>query len=453
MHSIILAVTQSPQIEHAIRNIESQLCSSVIFISRLRDYHSISRKNHVGLLVVEYAIVRYLTDEERVYFYSLDCPKVVITSVKDEVFSFPIPVYVKLGEPGNLLSENLGKLINEYFRPLPPGSRFSTGTEIQFITRDSRMLKIYQSALKVARYNTHVLLLGENGTGKDVLAHLIHQNSKRNEHAIVKINCAAIPATLLETEMFGYRKGAFTDAFRDKMGKVQLANGSTLFLDEIGDLDASLQGKLLRVLETGEVDVIGGLQPVKVDVRFISATNQDLKQAVKSGTFREDLYYRINVVNFYLPPLRERPVDIPLLIQYFVNIFSKKYNIVVGEIDSRALRRVYDYHWPGNVRELRHFSERLVLRCQDNEFDPKMVEEEIDVLDYQHTSKAVDSDLNRFMENQEKQFLLRWLTKNDFKILKTASDLGISRISLFRKMKKYRIDPRQLKASNKSGKK
>ncbi|OPX32474.1 hypothetical protein B1H10_07535 [candidate division KSB1 bacterium 4484_188] len=407
MHSIILAVTQSPQIEHAIRNIESQLCSSVIFISRLRDYHSISRKNHVGLLVVEYAIVRYLTDEERVYFYSLDCPKVVITSVKDEVFSFPIPVYVKLGEPGNLLSENLGKLINEYFRPLPPGSRFSTGTEIQFITRDSRMLKIYQSALKVARYNTHVLLLGENGTGKDVLAHLIHQNSKRNEHAIVKINCAAIPATLLETEMFGYRKGAFTDAFRDKMGKVQLANGSTLFLDEIGDLDASLQGKLLRVLETGEVDVIGGLQPVKVDVRFISATNQDLKQAVKSGTFREDLYYRINVV----------------------------------------------YHWPGNVRELRHFSERLVLRCQDNEFDPKMVEEEIDVLDYQHTSKAVDSDLNRFMENQEKQFLLRWLTKNDFKILKTASDLGISRISLFRKMKKYRIDPRQLKASNKSGKK
>jgi len=407
VHSIILAVTQSPQIEHAIRNIESQLCSSVIFISRLRDYHSISRKNHVGLLVVEYAIVRYLTDEERVYFYSLDCPKVVITSVKDEVFSFPIPVYVKLGEPGNLLSENLGKLINEYFRPLPPGSRFSTGTEIQFITRDSRMLKIYQSALKVARYNTHVLLLGENGTGKDVLAHLIHQNSKRNEHAIVKINCAAIPATLLETEMFGYRKGAFTDAFRDKMGKVQLANGSTLFLDEIGDLDASLQGKLLRVLETGEVDVIGGLQPVKVDVRFISATNQDLKQAVKSGTFREDLYYRINVV----------------------------------------------YHWPGNVRELRHFSERLVLRCQDNEFDPKMVEEEIDVLDYQHTSKAVDSDLNRFMENQEKQFLLRWLTKNDFKILKTASDLGISRISLFRKMKKYRIDPRQLKASNKSGKK
>jgi Nif-specific regulatory protein len=225
------------------------------------------------------------------------------------------------------------------------------------------MQAVYEQLRQVAPSNTTTLIRGESGTGKEMIAHAIHYGSPRAEKAFVKVSCAALPESLVESELFGYEKGAFTDARQQKKGRFERAHGGTLFLDEIGELPPSTQIKLLRVLQEREFERLGGTHPVKVDVRLIAATNKDLELAVQAGTFREDLYYRLNVFSIFLPPLRERRADILLLADHFVEKYALAHGKDVRRIATTAIDMLTAYHWPGNVRELENCVERAVLVC------------------------------------------------------------------------------------------
>jgi Nif-specific regulatory protein len=228
------------------------------------------------------------------------------------------------------------------------------------------MRLVYQQVTQVARTNTTVLVRGESGTGKEMIAHAIHYNSLRASKPFVKISCAALPNTLIESELFGYEKGAFTGAQGRKKGRFELADGGTLFLDEIGDLDPSTQVKLLRVLQEREFERLGGVETIKVNVRLIVATNKDLEEAIKRAEFREDLYYRLNVFTIFMPSLRERKPDILLLAEHFVEKFEREHSKRIKRISTHAIDMLTSYHWPGNVRELENVIERAVLICESN---------------------------------------------------------------------------------------
>ncbi|HTZ73138.1 MAG TPA: sigma 54-interacting transcriptional regulator [Candidatus Aquilonibacter sp.] len=224
--------------------------------------------------------------------------------------------------------------------------------------------RVYEQVSQVAATNTTVMLRGESGTGKELIAHAIHYNSGRKNNPFVKVNCAALPETLIESELFGYEKGAFTGAFSQKKGRFELAEGGTLFLDEIGDLNASTAVKLLRVLQEREFDRLGGTRPIKADVRLIVATNKDLEKAIAEGAFREDLYYRLNVFAIFLPPLRERKSDILLLAEHFLEKYSNQHGKSIKRVSTPAIDMLMSYHWPGNIRELENTIERAVLVCE-----------------------------------------------------------------------------------------
>ena len=236
--------------------------------------------------------------------------------------------------------------------------------DIRNLVGSSRaMQSVYEHVAQVAGSTTTVLLRGESGTGKELVAHAIHYSSPRAKKPFVKVSCAALPESLVESELFGYEPGAFTDARAQKKGRFELANGGTIFLDEIGELTPSTQVKLLRVLQEREFERLGGVAPIKVNVRVIAATNKDLEEAVKDGTFREDLYYRLNVYSIYLPPLRERKTDIPLLVDHFIDKHAAAHGKDVRRIATSAIDMLMSYHWPGNVRELENCVERAVVVC------------------------------------------------------------------------------------------
>ncbi|HBF43328.1 MAG TPA: sigma-54-dependent Fis family transcriptional regulator [Desulfobacteraceae bacterium] len=233
------------------------------------------------------------------------------------------------------------------------------------IGNSRKMQEIFYLITQVAKSNANVLLLGESGTGKELVANAIHYNSLRLNRPLVKINCAALPGNLVEAELFGYENGAFTGASHRKIGKFELANGGTIFLDEIGSLAPDSQGKLLRVLQERELERLGGTKTLRVNIRLIAATNQDLARAVEQGIFREDLFYRLNVYPIYMPPLREREADKLLLADYFLEKYAKEYNKEIRRISTPAIDALTQYHWPGNVRELENCIERAVLLCDN----------------------------------------------------------------------------------------
>jgi len=226
--------------------------------------------------------------------------------------------------------------------------------------------RVYEQVTQVASTNTTVMLRGESGTGKELIAHAIHYNSPRKNCPFIKVSCAALPETLIESELFGYEKGAFTGAHTQKKGRFELAEGGTLFLDEIGDLNASTAVKLLRVLQEKEFDRLGGTKTVKSDVRLIVATNKDLEKAISAGTFRDDLYYRLNVFAIFVPPLRERKSDVLLLAEHFIEKYSNQHGKSIKRISTPAIDMLMSYHWPGNIRELENAIERTVLVCDGN---------------------------------------------------------------------------------------
>ncbi|NPB07281.1 MAG: GAF domain-containing protein [Aquificae bacterium] len=286
---------------------------------------------------------------------------------------------------------------------------------------------------KIARTDSTVLILGESGTGKSLVAKAIHYESPRRDGPFITVNCAAIPESLLEAELFGYEKGAFTGAYSSKKGKFELADGGTLFLDEIGDLPLSLQAKLLRALQEKEIEPLGSEKTVKVDVRIVAATNKDLRKLVKEGKFREDLYYRLNVVELRVPPLRERREDVPLLIEYYLRQFNEKYQKRV-RISPKAMKLLLEYHWPGNVRELANLVERLVI-LSDGEVGPEDLPEHVKKRD-----EAPRGELPKLIEETEKQKIIEALEKTGYVKSRAAKLLGYTLRQLDYRIKKYNIE-------------
>jgi DNA-binding NtrC family response regulator len=303
------------------------------------------------------------------------------------------------------------------------------------IVGESKAIKdLIAGVKKVADSRSNVLLLGETGTGKELFARAIHYNSSRKEKAFVPINCSAIPENLMESELFGYAKGAFTGAVSSKRGLFEEADGGTVFLDEIGDLDPSLQAKLLRVIDDHEIRPLGGVQSKRIDVRFITATNTDIPNAVREGKFREDLYFRINVLMLRLPPLRERKEDVVTLARHFLDKYAGEIGKDVKFIDDATLRVLMDYDWPGNVRELQNIIERAVLITDGDTVLPEHLPEGMKVATT-FTAEAVEQMLS--IEDYTKQFILRY--QQSYGEQRLSDLLGITRKSLWEKRKKWGI--------------
>jgi DNA-binding NtrC family response regulator len=300
-----------------------------------------------------------------------------------------------------------------------------------FIAESAKMREVLSVISRVARSDSNVLLLGESGTGKDMVARMIHSASLRSNCRFIAISCAALPETLLESELFGYERGAFSGAERRRIGKFELAHKGTVFLDEIGEIPVSTQVKLLRVLQEFSFERLGGNTSIKVDVRLITATNQDLKRKIAEGTFREDLFYRLNVITITLPPLRERKEDIRLLAEHFAKKLSKKCAGSVKEVSKSALDKMLRYDWPGNVRELENVMERAVVLCRGSHIEREDVPLESGII-RKDTAKASLSDV-------EREHIVATLKRNGWNLSETASNLGIHRNTLRSKMKQYGI--------------
>ena len=300
------------------------------------------------------------------------------------------------------------------------------------ISKSPKMQKIFEFARTVAKSNSNILILGESGTGKELLARAIHNESLRAAGPFVAVSCVALPETLLESELFGHEKGAFTDAVTQKKGKFELAHGGTLFLDEIGDISPKLQLNLLRVLQEKEFTRVGGTKPIRVDVRIIAATNRDLKKAVEEGKFRDDLYYRLNVISIQIPPLRERKEDIPLLVHRFIEKFNIELGKRVEKISEEALKTLMKYDWPGNVRELENVIERAMVITKGTLIKP----EDIQISAEPSKEVRVEGE-DKSLRAVERAHIQRVLEENDWNIQRSAQILGIDRVTLYKKIKKY----------------
>lgn len=307
---------------------------------------------------------------------------------------------------------------------------------MDFVADSEAMIKILETLEKVIPTKSNILLLGESGTGKGLLAELIHCNSPRRDKPFISINCSAIPEGLLESELFGYKKGAFTGAVSDKTGLIVMADQGTLFLDEIGDMPLGLQAKILKVLENSEVTPLGDTRPRVVDIRLITATNQDLEEKIANKTFREDLYYRLNVIEIKIPPLRERKEDIPLLVNHFVRIYSEENKKAVRGVDGSAMRWLMQYSWPGNVRELRNVIERAVVLSRGEYITESDLPDKI-----RRTSDHGEvSTLKASIEGYEKNLIRGIYMSRGRNKEETARVLGIDLATLYRKLKKYGIE-------------
>jgi two-component system, NtrC family, nitrogen regulation response regulator NtrX len=279
-----------------------------------------------------------------------------------------------------------------------------------------------------------VLIYGESGTGKELVARALHGSSPRRDEPFVEVNCAAIPEELIESELFGHRKGSFAGATEDKFGKFERANGGTLFLDEVGDMSLRTQSKVLRLLDENRVQPIGSNDPVKVDVRVIAATNKQLDEEISRNTFREDLFYRLNVIPFYVPALRERTEDIPIIAAHFLTEFCKEYGRKPKEFSAAAMEVLLQYPWPGNVRELKNLVERLVIVCPSEEIEPQHLPPEIFRGASKSPQKAYES-LQEARSAYEREFVLRKLEESRWNMTKAAQALGLERSHLYRKMR------------------
>ena len=302
------------------------------------------------------------------------------------------------------------------------------------------MKALRQQIALTAPTNGRVLIYGESGTGKELVARALHDSSSRSTMPFVEVNCAAIPEELIESELFGHRKGSFTGASEDKTGKFQKADGGTLFLDEVGDMSLKTQAKVLRVLEEQRVEPIGSHQPVTVDVRVIAATNKKLDEEIARNQFREDLFYRLNVIPFYVPALRERTEDVPILGAHFLGEFCREYGKKPKEFSTPAMDVLMGYLWPGNVRELKNLVERLVIICPSTRIEPHHLPPEI----FRGASKSPQKPYESLHEARsayEREFVLRKLEENRWNMTRAAHALGLERSHLYRKMRSLGIAP------------
>jgi two-component system, NtrC family, nitrogen regulation response regulator NtrX len=307
------------------------------------------------------------------------------------------------------------------------------------IVGDSVPMKALRQQIAVtAPTNGRVLIFGESGTGKELVARSLHAASLRNKAYFVEVNCAAIPEELIESELFGHVKGSFTGASEDKIGKFAKGDGGTLFLDEVGDMSLRTQSKVLRVLEEQRFERVGSNQTLNVDVRVIAATNKNLEQEIGRGAFRQDLFYRLNVIPFFVPPLRDRKEDIPVLARYFLAEFSSEYGKKTRELTEGAMEILLRYPWPGNVRELRNLVERLVIVCPQARIEPHHLPPEL-FRGVAESPQQPYSTLHEARSAYEREFILRKLQEHRWNMTQTASALGLERSHLYRKMKSLGI--------------
>jgi transcriptional regulator with PAS, ATPase and Fis domain len=309
------------------------------------------------------------------------------------------------------------------------------------------LVEVYRVIDRVADTTCTILVTGESGTGKELVARAVHRTSPRANKAFVAVNCGAIPEALLESELFGHARGAFTGAHANKVGRIALAEGGTLFLDEIGEMPMSLQVKLLRVLQAREYSPVGDNRTLKADVRIVAATNVNLEQAVQAGTFREDLYYRLNVIHVNVPALRERPEDVPLLVQHFLKKAKERVGRSnIGGISRAAAQILADYSWPGNVRELENTVERAVLLCQGQLIEPKDLPQRLCGLGVEKrmSPRLPDAglDLRNAVESFENQLIRQALERTKWNKKQAASLLGLNRTTLVEMLKRKRINPK-----------
>jgi DNA-binding NtrC family response regulator len=314
----------------------------------------------------------------------------------------------------------------------------------QIIAASEKMKKVISQAQCVADTDTSVLIQGESGVGKEVIANAIHKASRRKDAPMVVINCGAIPSTLIESELFGHEKGAFTDAKESKPGKFEQADGGTLFLDELGELPLDAQVKLLRVLEDKKITRVGGVKPIQVDVRIISATNNNMEERIRAGTFRLDLFYRLNIFTITIPPLRERKEDIPLLIEYFIKKFNDEMNLKISNVSKQALDQLLNYQWHGNIRDLQNAIQSAMILARDGILTIEHLPMRLKgypVLDNLTLgiSAGLDENLKYISSKLEKELIIEALDQSTYNRTLAAKLLKISRKTLFNKMKQYNL--------------
>ena len=313
------------------------------------------------------------------------------------------------------------------------------------MSRDPQMIEMFHMISKISKTDTTVLILGESGTGKEMMARSIHYNSKRKDKAFVSVNCAALPETLLESELFGYEKGAFTGASSTKQGLFEIAHGGTFFLDEVGEIPLSLQAKLLRVIQERVVVHLGGVREIPVDIRLIAASSRNLPKEVKEGRFREDLFYRLNVVPVVLPPLRERSEDMRMFVDHFLKYYGERHHINRNfRVDEDGINYLKNYQWPGNIRELENLMERIVTLEEKEAITVETLERLMDKKKFsletaQSNTKNDLSDLTKAVETFEKRMIAEALANAGGNKFKAARTLGLTRQNLRYKLKKYGI--------------
>lgn len=316
--------------------------------------------------------------------------------------------------------------------------------QFNIVGRSNRMREVFLMIEQVSSGDATVLIRGESGTGKELVANAIHYNGPRMEGPFIKVNCAALPENLIESELFGHERGSFTGATEKRIGKFERANGGTLFLDEIGTLNPAAQAKLLRALQEREIERVGGSKTISVDVRIIAATNKPLETAMKEGLFREDLYYRLNIFPIYLPPLRERKTDILLLADFFLEKYTKKYGKDVRRISTPAIDAIVRYHWPGNVRELENCIERAVILCSDKAIHVHHLPPTLQTVE-EASIEFLTGSLKGAMESYERSIILNSLKSTGGNLAKAARMLGTSERIMGIRVKKFKINPETCK--------
>lgn len=395
------------------------------------------------------AIGRYCYEIFRADICQSRCALKEVLKTEKEIINFPVTILSKDGKrtpisiSAAVLRDEKGKVIGgvETFRDLSVIEELKKEISQKYtfgdiVSKNYLIHDLFNILPNISASGSTVLIHGASGTGKELFAKAIHNLSPRKNKPFIKVNCGALPDTLLESELFGYEKGAFTDAKKDKPGRFALANGGTIFLDEVGDMSPSLQVKLLRVLQEKEYEPLGSTSPKKTDVRIIAATNKDLSKLVNEGTFRDDLYYRLNVVKIDLPPLAQRREDIPLLIDAFIRKFNANMGKRISAVSDGVLRLLLEYDYPGNVRQLENIIEHAFVLCGGDRIDIECLPKEITGSRMETTSLLPAKEKSPF-DRAEAEVIDRALKKHGGDRIKTANELGIGRTTLWRKVRKY----------------
>ncbi len=354
--------------------------------------------------------------------------------------------YLAAPVPEQELDECLDRLLDEASPNGFEAARQPVGRFDHIIGQSQAIREVFRLVDKVADTDSTVMIYGESGTGKELIARALHQNSRRKNKPLIPVNCGAIPEELLESELFGHEKGAFTSAIRTRLGRFELADGGTIFLDEIADMSPRLQVKILRVLQEHQFERIGGTKTIEVDIRVITATNKDLRQAMEEGRFREDLFYRLNVIPMTVPPLRDRRADIPLLVEFFLRRFLETKGKEAKDITPDAMARLMNYDWPGNIRELENTMERMVILSEGDKLTVSDLPPRIFDAEQSSVSPLIEItdsgiDFNNVVSEFENNLLIQALEKSGWVKNKAAQLLNLNRTTLVEKLKKKNLQP------------